>query len=393
MSRFNYHRLRRALLHLKSNTIYITISKPLASPTPKCYLFLQHKHHSSPIPINFFSTTSISHQQSLTVSYLTNKCGFSQEAALKAYKRVRFDTPQKPDSVIAFFRSRGFSNTQINSIISRAPELLTCDPNKRVLPKFEFLASKGASHSDILLMVTRNPNFLRQSLENHIVPMFELVRSFCPSVEKAIACVIACPASISDYRVQQNLKLLLDEGLMDSNIRHLLRCRPSILCTADLKKTVEEVKQLGFDPSLLNFSVALLAKRVVTKSGWDAKIEVFRTWGWSEQQIFDAFRRHPQFMLRSEDKLNAVMSFWIGQLGWDPSALRVAPIIFGFSLKKRLIPRASVVKYLLSKGLMKKNASLATPFGLSEELFLQKFVTCFKENDKSQLLKLYRGGC
>ena len=194
MFQFNYHPLTGVLLYLsKSNTISTAISKSLASPTPKCYFLLQHKHHPSPIRIHCFSTTPTSDQQPFAVSYLINNCGFSQEAALKAYKRVRFDSPEKPDSVLAFFRSHGFSDSQINNIIGRAPELLTCDPNKRVLPKFEFLASKGASHSGILLMVTRAPRFLRRSLENHIVPMFELVRSFCPSDEKAIANVIACP--------------------------------------------------------------------------------------------------------------------------------------------------------------------------------------------------------
>ena len=397
MFQFNYNPLRRALLYLnKTNTVTITISKPTASAsaTPKCYLFLlQHKHHPSPIPINFFSTASASDQQPFVVSYLTNKCGFSQEAALKAYKRVHFDTPQKPDSVLAFFRSYGFSNSQINDIISRAPELLTCDPNKRVLPKFEFLASKGASHSGILHMVTRSPRFLRRSLENHIVPMFELVRRFFPSDDKAIACIISCPTSIGDARLQHNVKLLLNEGLTDSSIHYLISTRAYILSEDDLRKTVEEVKQLGFDPSQLNFSVALRAKMAVTKSRWDAKVEALKTWGWSEEEFFDAFRRHPQFMLRSKDKLNAVMSFWIGQLGWGPSALRGRPALFGFSLEKRLIPRASVIQYLLSKGLMKKNASLATPFGLTEKLFLQKFVTCFKEDDTSRLLKLYQGGC
>ena len=223
--------------------------------------------------------------------------------------------------------------------------------------------------------------------------MFELVRRFCPSDEKAISCVIACPTSIGDYRVHQNVKLLLDEGLTESNIHHLLRTRPSILCSIDLSKTVEEVKQLGMDPSKFDFSVALLAKRAVTKSQWDAKVETFKTWGWSEQEIFDAFRRHPQVMLRSKDKLNAVMSFWVDDNGWDPSALRMRPALFGYSLEKRLIPRASVIRYLLSKGLMKKNASIITPFCLPEKLFLQRFVTCFKENNTSQLLKLYEGGC
>ncbi|KAJ1395371.1 Transcription termination factor, mitochondrial/chloroplastic [Sesbania bispinosa] len=158
-------------------------------------------------------------------------------------------------------------------------------------------------------------------------------------------------------------------------------------------RVIEEVKGLGFDPSKLNFSVALLAKRAITKSQWDAKVDAFKTWGWSEDAILYAFRRQPNFMLRSTDKLNAVMRFWVGQLGWDPSVLQASPVLFGFSLEKRLIPRASVVQYLLSRGLMKKGASLITPFSLSDKLFLQRFVKYFEEEETSRILRIYQGGC
>jgi mTERF domain-containing protein len=107
-------------------------------------------------------------------------------------------------------------------------------------------------------------------------------------------------------------------------------------------------------------------------------------------KFFNAFKKQPNIMLRSPDKLNAVMRFWIKQFGWDPLVLLAAPDIFGFSIEKRLIPRASVVQYLLSKGLMKKDASLVTPFYLTDELFRQRYVNRFKE-EAYRLLKLYQG--
>ncbi|KAJ1395197.1 Transcription termination factor, mitochondrial/chloroplastic [Sesbania bispinosa] len=374
---------------LNRNTI--TIFQLSLSPTPKCYPFLKPHPYPSSISLKCFSTTS--HQQPFIISYLTNNCGFSPQAALKASKNLYFDTSQKPDSVIAFFRDHGFSLPQIHNIIGRIPNLLVCNPIKRVLPKFEFLAPKGASPSDIVTMVTRSPRFLRSSLENHIIPAFELVRRFFPSDRRAIVCVIACPSSIVDPRLEQNVNLLLEFGVSPSNIRYLLCTRTSILCSAILRKVMEEIKGLGFDPSKINFIVALLAERAVTKSQWDAKVDTLKTWGWSEDAISHAFKKDPCFMIRSTDKLNAVMSFWIRQLGWDPSPLLAFPILFGYSLEKRLIPRASVVQYLLSKGLMKNGASLATPFRISDELFLQRFVNCFEKEEASRLLRLYQGGC
>ncbi|CAK8563667.1 unnamed protein product [Lathyrus sativus] len=361
------------------------------SSDPKCHLLLLLlKAHS----FNFFSTTnattSDSDQQSFAISYLTNNCGLSPQDALKASKRLRFNTPDKPDTVIAFFKAHGFSIHHIQSIILRNPQLILSNPIKTILPKFQFLASKGASPSDIVAAVTRSPFFLRASLHKHIIPAFQLVRTFCPSDQKAITSIIFCPSSICDVRMKPNLQFLLDSGVTPSSIYRLLCSRPSVICSNDLRKAVQEIKELGFHPSKYNFCFALLAKRAITKSQWDAKIDALKCWGCSEDAIFNAFKRQPNFMLRSPEKLNAVMTFWIKQLGWDPSVLLAAPNIFEFSLEKRIIPRASVVRYLLSKGLIKKGASLRAPFSLSDDLFMKKYVNCY-EAEASRLLRLYQG--
>ncbi|CAL5198858.1 unnamed protein product [Lathyrus oleraceus] len=357
--------------------LYPRLRVLLHSQTPKCHLL-----HS----LNSFSTTSDSTQNSFTISYLTNNCGLSPQDALKASKRIHFTTPDKPDSVVSFFKNHGFFNHHIQTIILKDPELLVSNPIKSLLPKFQFLSSKGVSPTDIVATVIRSPRFLRVSLEKHIIPAFELVRSFCPSDQKAVDSIIVCPTSISDGRMKPNLQFLIDFGVTPSCIYHFLRTRPSIICSNDLRKAVEEIKELGFDTSKVSFGVALLAKRAITKSQWDAKIDVLKRWGCSEDAIFNAFKRQPNFMLRSPEKLNAVMSFWVDELGWDASVLMAAPTLFGYSIEKRLTPRALIVKYLLSKGLIKEGASLATPFNVTDAHFQRRYVKRFKETSK--LLKL-----
>ncbi|KAL2339055.1 hypothetical protein Fmac_013501 [Flemingia macrophylla] len=336
-----------------------------------------------------FSTTSDGIGESFTISYLTASCGFSPEAALKASKRLRLQSPQKPDAVISFFRSHGFSHSQIHHIFGVAPDLMTCNPTKRLLPKFNFLSSKGASPDHIILIATKCPRILRYSLRNYIAPAFHLLRSFCPSDRKALAVLLACPNFIGDCRVTANVNTLQRAGLAPSSIRYLLSTRPSVLCS-DLKTVIHEVKLLGFDPSKLGFTVALLAKRAVSKSLWDAKVDAFRRWGWSEDEVLAAFRNQPSVMLRSMDKINGVLAFWMGRLGWDHSALVASPTLFSYSLEKRVIPRALVVQHLISRGLIKKGASLVTPFSMTDEAFLQKYVKCF-EDETSTLLELYQG--
>ncbi|KOM33524.1 hypothetical protein LR48_Vigan01g308000 [Vigna angularis] len=376
---------RKRWIYLHSHPMNTILRHRLRlSPTPILYCFPKFLFSQ---PFHFFSTTT-SEPCAFTLSYLSNTCGFSHDVALKLSKRLRFETAEKPDSVFSFFRTHGFSTSQICRIFYQAPELLVCDPTKRLLPKFQFFASKGASPSDTILIVSKTARVLRYGLNSHIIPIFELIRTFLPSDLKALAVFIACPNFIGDGRVASNVQMLLDTGVTHTGIRYLLCSRPSVLCS-DLRPAIEEVKLLGFDPLKLSFTLAILAKRAVSKPLWDAKVDVLKKWGWSEDDICVAFRNQPNIMLRSKEKLNAVMGFWVGKLGWDHSVLISSPTLFSYSLEKRVAPRALVVQYLLSKGLVKKSASLATPFVLSDERFLQKYVKRFEEKTP-RLLELYQ---
>ncbi|KAL1359174.1 hypothetical protein HN51_004451 [Arachis hypogaea] len=335
--------------------------------------------------------TSQSH--SLTVSYLINNLGFTPQSALNASKRHRFKTPHKADLIIAFFKTHGFSHSQIAAIVAKLPKILSANP-ERILPKFQFLASKGASTDDIVLLATRNPRFLHSSLKNNIIPTYGMMKTFFESDQKTLRCIASFPALFMEHRLVKNVKLLADAGVSNSAIHHLCRTRVSVLYSSDLRKLVDEVKELGFDPSSVKFAIALLAKKTIRKSLWDAKVDILKSWGWSKETTSQAFWRNPLCMLSSKDKINEVMKLWVNQLGWDPLALAKIPWLFGYNLERRIIPRAFVLQYLLSRGLRNKNDNLSTPFYVSEELFFNKFVECFTE-ERSQLRKIYyeKKGC
>ncbi|ESW10889.1 hypothetical protein PHAVU_009G246600 [Phaseolus vulgaris] len=367
-----------------------------ASKSFKSLLLLHSKRLTTPKPyFPFPSTLSLKHfsltsqQHSLTVSYLINTFGFSPQTALKVSESVSFDTPQKPDSVIAFFTKNGFTDAHINTIVKRVPSILVCNPDKRLSPKFQFLLSKGASASDIVRLVHRCPRILGSSLKNNVIPSFELVRRFLQSDQKTIDCVFGNRPFLQYNVGVQNVNMLLDAGVLDSSIGYLFGRRPSILLSTNLREAIDEVKEMGFDPSKITFAIALHAKRVVSKSRWDAKVDAFKMWGWSEEMVLDSFRKHPLLMLASKDKINEVIRFWVVELGWDPLALAKMPKIFGFSLERRIVPRGLVLKHLIVKGLREKSAKLSTPFDVSEELFLKNYVMRFKE-EVCELLKLYQ---
>ena len=134
-----------------------------ASPTRQSLhfppIFLLHPFSSS--------STSIAESHSFTVSYLIDSCGLSHKDALSASKSICLKTPEKPDSVLAFFDSHGFSKPQTSKMVKSRPSLLlTSDPDKTLLPKLDFFYSKGVSRLDVAKIVVSNSVILNRSLEN-----------------------------------------------------------------------------------------------------------------------------------------------------------------------------------------------------------------------------------
>ncbi|PNY15072.1 mTERF protein [Trifolium pratense] len=178
----------------------------------------------------------------LTTTTTPPSNSFSPESAIKASNKVIFKTSKKSESVINFFRTHGFTDSDIQHIIQKEPWLLNCNPSKRLLPKFQFLLSKGASTSDIVRITVAGHRFLQ--------------------------------------------------------------IRPYIFGSTDLIKSLEEVKGLGFDPSRTTFGAALIAKKFLSEELWDEKVDTFKKWGWSDEDIVKAFRVKPDLLLNSVDKIN-----------------------------------------------------------------------------------------
>ncbi|XP_058723463.1 uncharacterized protein LOC131595188 [Vicia villosa] len=370
---FNFN---RTLIYLKTVTPLSPNPNPLFHPYPSLF------------SLHFCTNTSDS--ISFAVSYLIHNFGFSPQPASKLCSnyRLQFNTSQNPDSVLTFFRNHNFSHSQLRHIVEKATWLLSCNPSKRVLPKFQFLLSKGASNSDIVNLVSKNPRVLSPSLKSHIVPTYELVYRFLQSDKDTLACVFHNPSLLIEHIFSYNIRMLIENRVSDSNIARLLRVRSRTLSTLNLEKLLEELQGLGFDLSKIKFSIALIAKTSVTKTRWKEKVDTFKKWGWSDEDVAEAFKKQPYCMLTSIDKINLVMNFWVNQLGWDAMAIAKSPGILLLSLEKRIIPRAIVVQFLLDKGLRNMSACLTSPFFVHEKMFLSKFIKCF-ENESSYLLELY----
>lgn len=350
-----------------------------ASTVPKSLLLARH----------ISSTTT---QQSFTVSYLINSCRLSPETALSASKYVNFETPDKADLVIAFFKNHGFSQTQISNIIGRVPCVLLSDPEETLLPKLEFFYSKGFTSPDIVGVLSRSPAILDLSLENHIVPSFVFFKNLLgTSVDTVTAIKRFSSILCNDLDTYvANINTLREHGVPEANMVKFLKTQPRVFMidSVRFRRTVEEVKEMGFNPSKMKFVEAVYAMSAMSKSTWERKVNAYKRWGLSEPEILVAFKKHPLFILASEDKIERAMDFFVNKMGWESSLIIERPILILLSLEERIIPRTSVIDDLMSKGLVEKNIYLPTLFEYQEKKFLEKFVTPYKK-ESSELLKLY----
>ncbi|KAJ6759842.1 CGI-12 PROTEIN-RELATED [Salix purpurea] len=360
------------------------------SPTHKLFSF-----HLSPSTITlrfFISTLENPSKLSFAASYLISKLGFSPESALSASKHLNFKTPEKPDSVIHIFKHYGFSQVQTFKLVKKYPRVLSCNPEKTLLPKLEFFHSKGVSNKDIAHILCTYPHILVRSLEKCITLNFNFLSNLLQSNDKTIAAAKRYSPILyhtADKFLKPCVDILEEYRVPKKHIASLVHRWPrSVMMSPNhLRRIVEEVREMGCDPLKPQFTTAVMVMSLLSESGWERRLGLYKSWGWSEDDVLAAFIKEPWCMMTSDDKIMAVMDFLVNNMDCEPSFIAKKPYLLKPGLKTTFIPRASVVHFLLSERLIEKKPNLVTLFLCSEKKFLEKFVYRFEE--APQLLKLY----
>ncbi|KAG5554986.1 hypothetical protein RHGRI_012508 [Rhododendron griersonianum] len=348
-----------------------------------------------PFSSSLASIDQAPNQHSFTVNYLINSCGFPFEKAITASKYTNFETSEKPDSVIAFLCNHGFTKTQASILIRKFPHVLVFNPEKSILPKLEFFKSKGFSSTDVVKILSLTPKLLQRSLDNQIIPSFEFVKNLIGSEERtlsAIKSVAGRPLLVGlESRMAPNVDTLREVDVPDAKIAFLLtyQARTFITSCERFRQIVEEVKGMGFNPMRVSFVLAVHALSSMSKAVWEKKIEVYKKWDLSEDEILGAFGKYPWFMMVSEDKITRVMDFLVNKMGLESSCVSKRPQLLSLSFEKRTVPRCLVYQALQAKGLIKNPKISFSPMMESpEKRFIAKVVELAKE-EAPELLKLY----
>ncbi|OMO98452.1 Mitochodrial transcription termination factor-related protein [Corchorus olitorius] len=120
-----------------------------------------------------------------------------------------------------------------------------------------------------------------------------------------------------------NFNILLENGVPKSSIINAFHfCAYNLLTNPDyFKEIVNLVKERGFNPLERKFLDAVVVVRQNSKSNWESKFDVYKKWGLSEEQIWEAFLKYPRVMAVSEDKIAKTMEFLVNTMGIQPSAI------------------------------------------------------------------------
>ncbi|KAL5708814.1 hypothetical protein ACHQM5_019571 [Ranunculus cassubicifolius] len=182
-------------------------------------------------------------------------------------------------------------------------------------------------------------------------------------------------------RIAPNIALLRAHGVSDSNIAKLLASQPRVLLISDsrLSEIVEKVKKLEFNVSKYVFLVGIRALAAMSESSLEAKFHVYRSWGWSENEMRSAFRKSPYCVMLSEKNIMSKMKYYVNTLGYAPSLIATQPYLLQYSYEKKIFPRCSVIQFLTTNGLLQEAPTLVSFLKMSDNEFFKKFLTMFEK--------------
>ncbi|KAK1294213.1 hypothetical protein QJS10_CPA16g01298 [Acorus calamus] len=259
----------------------------------------------------------------------------------------------------------------------------------------DFLRDVGFSTPNLTFLLSKNSYILRYSLSNQIVPAFGFLKGILGTDEAVITTIKRAQWLLSKdlHNIMgSKIGLLQDHGVPNSRISALIKWQPRCFLQVHLDRFTEaltKVKAMGFEPSSSYFNVALVSITSISESNWEEKFELYRSFGWSEDDILSAFKKQPQIMALSKDKMRKMMDFFSKEPGLGLSVVSHYPNLLLLSLEKTIIPRWSVICVLMSHGILNKDVNFYTICCSKEKIFLEKYV--IKYQKVTQVLEAYQG--
>nr|GEW00493.1 mitochodrial transcription termination factor [Tanacetum cinerariifolium] len=327
-------------------------------------------------------------------NFLINTLGFTQELATSSSSKVRkLNTTRNCDSVLTLLKRFNFNHTQIKDLVSWVPKVLLYRASQTLEPKIKVFLDLGLSGSDLISLLKRNPSLFELGLHSRIVPTIEYLRGIMGSDEKVVETINRSrwlfSSSVALKMFCTNVEMLRMFGFSDEQIGKFVHknamhfTQPSEWLTSKLDWIEGKV---GVSRGSIEFFRCFHAIASSSLDTMEKKMEVYRGFGFSDDELSLLFKNQPYCFALSEDTIRDKLSFFVGELEYTPSYLATCPSLFSLSLEKRVKPRNEVLKILKERMLL-GSKSLITLVNYSELRF-QEFLKRF-ENEVPSLYETY----
>ncbi|KAK9056443.1 hypothetical protein SSX86_023804 [Deinandra increscens subsp. villosa] len=319
------------------------------------------------------------------IDYLINTLKFSKESAISSSSKVRrLTTTRNCDSVVRILNDNGFDSAQIKDIVSWVPRVLLYKANQTLEPKIRVFLELGLSTSDLTSLLKRNPSLFELGLHSKIMPTIDYLRMLVGSDEKVVEIInrsrwlFSSSGSLRMYSA--NVVLLQSYGFSKEQIGKFVHrnamhfVQPPQWLTSKLN-WVERKMGVSRDSEVFFRCLHAIASNRI--SSMEKKMDVYKSFGFSDAGLSILFKRQPTCFAFSEDTIRDKLSFFMNELGYTPSYLVTCPSLFSLSLEKRVKPRNEVVKVLKERTLL-GSKSLITLVNYPELKF-QDFLRGFED--------------
>ncbi|RWV87002.1 hypothetical protein GW17_00051050 [Ensete ventricosum] len=286
-----------------------------------------------------YSAASEAPQSSFMAEYLVSSCGFDPDEAAKASKLLGLiEFRHQAASVL---QDLGFSFSDITHLVSSKNTFIRHKPHT-ILSKIELWQGLLGSNDLLVKLCKKSRWFLGHSIEK---------------------------------RIQPNIEILRDCGITGQKLSVIIRHNPFVITqkAETLKASISRVEGLGVARTSGMFHLILMSLTCVSEKNFEAHLEFFKGFGWSEDDFVAAFRMAPTLVRCSLKSLQRKMEFLINEIRCTPSYLANRPVILLYSLEKRLIPRYRILTGLKSRGVKVSNLQMVTYMRYTEKKFLEKF--------------------
>ncbi|XP_059631375.1 uncharacterized protein LOC132274188 [Cornus florida] len=354
-------------------------------------LSLKNSSHPNKTPISLLSLLFFSSSPKPPIAvadYLIDRHKFSAETAWKVSSFVKYlKRPEETDSILSFLKESGFSDTHLEHVIKVAPYVLSANLEHTIKPKFKFFLDLGFSSSDVVKFVLSNPSVLNRSVDNQLGPSILALKSVLGWNMDDVSRVLKKSGfgRILNHDLAKtlipNIEFLKSCGISLSQITRSICYYPRFFLfkPTRIRECVKIVDEMGFNRECKTFLHAIQVISRMSKETWELKLDVFKSLGFSEDDILSVFRRQPMVFAVSERKIKEITQLFLSTGKFDISLVVKNPDLLILSVENRLKPRLRVMEVLERRNLLLKKPSMMTVFQMTDKKFLEKYVIPYSD--------------